>query len=120
MSIKLIEWSKMEPNQRIKEEVEKSLSSIDNLAQAEAPDFFYTRLEARMEKELRPNAFQISWLANSRVSMAVLGLFMVLNVGTIFLITQSESQSNSAEADIDTFKQEYFSASDDYEYLNNY
>lgn len=106
----------MDTNQRIKEEVERSLSSIDNLAQLEAPDFFFTRLEARMERELTPEFSRFAWLANLKVSVGVLGLFMVLNAATIFLL----SQSDLAEANIDTFKQEYFSASDDYEYLNNY
>ena len=110
----------MDTNQRIKEEVEQSLSSIDNLARAKAPDFFYTRLEARMEKELLSENSRFAWIANLRVSMAVLGLFMVLNAGTLFLLTQNDSQVEVAEANIDSFKQEYFSASDDYQYLNSY
>lgn len=110
----------MDTNQRIKEEVERSLSSIDNLAQSEAPDFFFTRLEARMERELTTEFSRFAWLANLKVSMGVLGLFMILNVATIFLLTQSNSQTDLAEANIDTFKQDYFSASNDYDYLNNY
>ena len=110
----------MNINQHIKEEVEQSLSSIDKLARAEAPDFFYSRLEARMEKELLPEYSRFAWLENLRVSMVVLGLFMVLNVSTLFLLTQNDSQTEVAEANIDSFKQEYFSASDDYQYLNSY
>ena len=110
----------MDTNQRIKEEVEQSLSSIDNLARAKAPDFFYSRLQARMEEELLPENSRFAWITNLRVSMAVLGLFMVLNAGTLFLLTQNDNQAEVAEANIDSFKQEYFSASDDYQYLNSY
>ena len=110
----------MDKHQRIKEEVEQSMSSIENLARAKAPDFFYTKLEARMENELLNKSTSFIWLVNLRVSIAVLSLFMVLNVGTLLLFTQNEATTEVNEANIDTFKQEYFSTSDDYQYRNYY
>ncbi len=110
----------MDSNRHIKKEVEQALSSIDNLAQAKAPDFFYTRLEARMEQQLVADQTPLWWIANLRVSMAVLSVFMILNVSTLFLMSQSDSSTEMTETNIDSLKQEYFSGSDDYQYLNDY
>jgi hypothetical protein len=72
--------------------IEQSLSSLDGIKRAAAPDFFYTRLQARMEKELTTPAWipfgKPVWL------IATLLVFLVLNT---MMIKQSRlSKTNDS------------------------
>ncbi|MES2773365.1 MAG: hypothetical protein V4722_04230 [Bacteroidota bacterium] len=65
------------------QEIEDTLNSLDGLQRAEATPFFYTRLKARMEKELGAKGIAgIAWLRPS-LAFSVLALFVALNVVTI-------------------------------------
>ena len=74
-----------------------------------------------MQEELEEVNGSLAFLSNLRLSAAVLTLFMVLNVASIFLISSGGGDTNTAdEATIETFSQEYFSGDDQYNYSNSY
>ena len=106
----------------IEEKINEAMDSLEGLGKAEAPPFFYTRLEARMEQELAPKRGALAFFSNPKWSVAMLSLFMILNVGSIFLIS-GESGSEGAEeevATLESFGEEYFSSSDLYGYQNDF
>jgi hypothetical protein len=73
----------MEPRLHNEEQIEKTIASIDAISKADAPPFFYTRLQARLaEKTAAPASFQIAGL-RPVLSLAVLSLLVVLNITTI-------------------------------------
>lgn len=102
---------------RIEKEVEASMTSLDNLQRAEPDHFFYTRLEARMEREQNQLSGPIGFFANVKWSVALLSLFAILNVASFFLLTSGNSQTDAEQASLDSFSEEYFS-SNLYQYEN--
>ncbi|HQR94020.1 MAG: hypothetical protein B7Y15_14265 [Bacteroidetes bacterium 24-39-8] len=86
--------------------IEQSLSSLDGIKRAAAPDFFYTRLQARMEKELTTPAWipfgKPVWL------IATLLVFLVLNT---MMIKQSRLSKTNDSANqgssLQSFAAEY-------------
>ncbi len=84
--------------------VEETLASINNMNRAEAPPFFFTRLQARLEKTAT-----VKWrfLVNKPVlSLAMFTLLLLLNMLAIDLYSKKE-QPAAAETGIQKFAQEY-------------
>lgn len=87
--------------------IEQDLASLDGLKRAAAPDFFYTRLNARMEKELTTPAWipfgKPVWL------IATLLVFLVLNTMMIKQSKLSKSNTSSANqgSSLQSFAAEY-------------
>jgi hypothetical protein len=68
--------------------IEEILNSLDGIKRTPAPDFFYTRLKARMEKEIA------SAPARSRIlrpAYAFVALVLVLLINAAVIITRSNS-----------------------------
>lgn len=110
----------MKPDKDIEGKINLTLNSLEGLGKAEASPFFYSKLEARMQDELTSSIGRFAFIGNLRMSVAVLGLIMVLNMASLFLLSDSEQQVSGEQTAVESFTQEYFSASDDYEYLNSY
>ncbi len=109
-----------EKNEEIEKRINETINSLEGLGKAKANPFFYTRLEARMQEELLPASGPVAFLSNLKLSVAVLTLFMVLNVVSIFLISGSSNDTIQEEATLETFSEEFFSGADQYDYSNDY
>jgi len=59
------------------------LSSLDNIQKAVAPDFFYTRLRARMEKESEVPATR-PWVLRPVYTFAALLIVILVNAFVLF------------------------------------
>lgn len=79
--------------------MEEILGSLDGTARAEAPDFFYTRLKARMEKAL-PQSGPISWLLRPAYAFSVLAAVLLINA--LVILKGNNSSSNEATAGNDS------------------
>ncbi len=101
----------MEQRKFTHEEIEKITESIDGISRAEMPPFFYTRLQAKLEKSPAPaNSF---WMIITKpaVSFVTLFLLVVLNITAInhYIKTSSQEQpvTQGTATDIQKFAQEY-------------
>ena len=65
------------------DKVDQLISSIDGIQRAAAPDFFYTRLAARMEKD-NEAVINRPWYLRPVYTFAVLLLVMVFNAYFLF------------------------------------
>lgn len=74
----------MKERNRIQEEVEKALQSLDNVSRAHATPFLFTRIKARMEKEQNRWGKLVGFI--SRPAFAVAVVFFVLLVNGWILI----------------------------------
>jgi hypothetical protein len=81
--------------------LEDILGSLDGVKKAVAPDFFYTRLKAKMEKGFEPIGSK-SWVLRPVYAMAALILVIVINAAVIFS-GQNDTKEDSV-ADLDTFQ----------------
>jgi len=97
--------------------IENSLNSLDNISRTKAPDFFYTRLQARLEAEMLGKTTGFFWIGNLKMSMAVLVLVFIMNVLSVLMI---DFTTHSVQPDgFNTLSEEYFSPTDNYNYLRD-
>jgi hypothetical protein len=75
--------------------IEEVLSSLDGSKRAAAPDFFYTRLRARMEKGLTPDNSRNRQLRPVYIVSALL-LVLAINV-FVFLRGRDETTTTTAD-----------------------
>lgn len=71
--------------------VEQLMNSIEGCRKIAAPDFFYTRLKARMEKEMIQPGVQ-SWIL--RPAFAAIALVLVLLVNSFVLLQKNQKDDN--------------------------
>jgi hypothetical protein len=80
--------------------VDDILNSLDSVKRASAPDFFYTRLKARMEKRLEPVA-QRPWILRPVFAFAALVIVVLINAAVIF---QGQNSTETNGSDTDTYQ----------------
>lgn len=81
--------------------MEEILSSLDGVKRASAPDFFYTRLKAKMEKNLAPVASKRRVLYPAYALAAVL-IVMLINAAIIF--TKNNTNDTAFTGDSETLQ----------------
>lgn len=77
--------------------IDEVLNSLDNVQRATAPDFFYTRLKARMEKELVAQSRKKSWVLRPVYILGVLLVVLAVNAAIIFKGSSSETSPSDTE-----------------------
>jgi hypothetical protein len=81
--------------------INEILNSLDGCTQATAPDFFYTRLKARMENDAAPAA-RTSWMLRPAYAFAGMAIILLINVLAVF--NQPGTEENTAATEVDTFQ----------------
>jgi hypothetical protein len=73
--------------------IEEVLNSLDGCTPAATPDFFYTRLTARMANELGASEVipQRNWFLKPAFALAALSILILLNV---FVVMQNNKKDN--------------------------
>lgn len=79
--------------------MEDILSSLDNTARATAPEFFYTRLKARMEKELTTKPAK-PWVLRPAFAFAALILVLIINAVVIFKGNKTDNTASTDNTDV--------------------
>lgn len=84
-------------NPSLHNKIEATINSIDGLQKAEMPAFFYTRLQAKMQKKLA--AQQTAWMPFGRPAwlIATLVLFLVINTVMIKQVTKQQLLNATTE-----------------------
>ena len=81
--------------------IEEALNSLDGCKRATAPDFFYTRLRARMERELTKKTSR-NWVL--RPVYIVSALFLVLAIN-VFVLLSGQNETTAAADNNESFQQ---------------
>lgn len=89
-----------------KDQTDNILQSLDGISKLKAPDFFYTRLQARMEKELLASP-ALPLLLRPAFLNACLALVLVVNLATLASGNKDVEQAKKQEAPIERFATEY-------------
>lgn len=79
--------------------IDDILNSLDGIQRAKAPDFFYSRLKARMERQLLPEK-NAGWVL--RPVYAIIALFVVLLINAAVLMRDSQEPSSNLASTTDT------------------
>lgn len=85
---------------------EEVLNSLDGIQKATMPDFFYTRLKARMEKGFEPVAKR-SWIFKPAYAVAALLLVLILNAAVIFKNRETKQINNPEIESLQSIAAEY-------------
>ena len=76
--------------------IDAVLNSLDNTRRAMAPDFFYTRLKAKMEKGLDKSPVR-GWYLRPAYALAVLVVVVLINAFVVF--QKADNGNNTATSD---------------------
>ena len=87
----------------IDNQLEHDLKIISNLKEVSAPDFFYTRLKAKMEKEAKLEQYEGS--TKPIFVICILTLFLFIN--SLILENDSSVIHSSTNQDIEAFAASY-------------
>lgn len=99
----------MEQKKMNSEEIEKTILSIDGIKRAGMPPFFYTRLQAQMDKRIgKANSFWTT-ISKPAVSLGMLSLLIILNVAALthYLRTSQQTTTQGNITGIQKFAEEY-------------
>lgn len=81
----------MKKSYDIEQKVETTLKAFDGMAQAEPNPFYYTRLKARMEKELLQPKTVLGWTFKPVYAYASLVVVLLINIFTIVTLNNKSS-----------------------------
>jgi hypothetical protein len=87
----------------INNKTEQILSSLDNIKRTEAPDFFFTRLKARMERE-QGFIQKKKWFLRPLYAMVMLLLLLAINVVILFQGHNNDVNTNVANIENDSYQ----------------
>ncbi len=82
----------MKKSYNIELKINETLKSVEGITQAEPNPFYYTRLKARMERELLQSKTVLGWTFKPIYAYACLATVLMLNVFTIITINNKSSQ----------------------------
>ena len=77
----------------IDQNIEETLNSLDGLQKAEAPVFFHTRVNARLEKKLTSQSSQ--WLPIQQPVWMIAALILLLTANVFLLANLSNKNANT-------------------------
>ncbi len=106
-------------NQQLNKEIDKAMQSLDGIEKASPRPFFFTRLEARMQREKSRWEAISSFLAKPVVAFASICLIVMINAAVIFSSSNSKNSTDQQNTELAT-ADEYNSVSAPlYEYVNS-
>lgn len=110
----------MNYEQNIQNEIDKTLSSLDNFQKQKAKPFLYTRIQAKLENEVSQPLF--SWFFDTPILKPALAtLIVALNIITILQLSNIDSDSiTSEQTSLDNFTEEYAFNQSSESYFNLY
>ena len=88
-------------NNKRNNQIEDILGSLDGNQRASVPDFFYTRLKAKMEKG-NETVVHKSWIL--RPAYAMTALVVVLLINTAVVLNGNSTKGNNNVSDTDTLQ----------------
>ncbi len=83
----------MTPNEKIQQEIEKTLQSLDGITRAEANPFLYTRLKARMDRK-NAGVWERTFSFVSKPIIAIAMVVLIMAVNGWVLWDRSDSPAN--------------------------
>jgi len=104
--------------ENINNKIKDALNSLDGMGQASAKPFFFTRLEARMQKERNTWEKISSFFARPAIAFACICLVIMINAAVIFSSQNTHTNvtgQNDENATVDEYSQV---SSSFYEFVN--
>lgn len=91
----------MKINQRIEDEIEQTLRSLDGIERAKPKPFFLTRVQARLDRRNTPKPAAARTFRPAYV-VASLGLVLLLNVSAILYVDERVAEQEQDSVSLST------------------
>jgi hypothetical protein len=79
--------------------IDEVLDSLEGIQRAKAPDFLYTRLKSRMDKEFDQGGPLGRWLTKPVLAMSIAAIILIMNATTVVKMwSQSTSAATTTES----------------------
>lgn len=111
----------MTQQEKIQQEIEKTLESLNGIKRAEANPFLFTRIKARMIRKAGAWDRTFSFVSKPLVALAVLALVMAMNGWSYYSNnTPTDSLAVEETTSLPEFENEYklITSTDSYDYEN--
>lgn len=106
-------------DEKLNRKIEKVMESLDGIEKASPKPFFFTRLEARMQKEKSKWETLSSFVGRPLVAFACICLIIIINAAVIFSTTHVKATADQSNNELAT-ADEYNSVSAPlYEFVNS-
>ena len=102
----------------INNKVKDALNSLDGVEQAAAKPFFFTRLEARMQKEKNTWEKILSFFARPAIAFACICVVVMINAAVIFSSEKPQSNVANQNDELTTVDEYSQVSSGFYEFVN--
>ena len=102
----------------INNKIKDALNSLGGVEQASAKPFFFTRLEARMQKEKNTWEKISSFFASPAIAFACICLVVMINVAVIFSSKKTQSNVTNQNDELATVDEYSQVSSGFYEFVN--
>jgi hypothetical protein len=104
--------------EKLNKKIEDTMRSLDGIEQATPNPFFFTRLEARMQREKGIWDKISSFVAKPVITFACICLVIMINAAVIFSSTGLQKTDNSQGSEIATVDEYTQVSSTLYEFVN--
>jgi hypothetical protein len=84
-------------NKEKNNKIEQILNSLDDSQRAAAPDFFITRLKARMERKEETHSKR--WILRPAYALATLVVVLIINIAIILNGEQATDSDNNSDSE---------------------
>ena len=104
--------------ERFNKKIEEVMRSLDDIKKASPSPFFFTRLEARMERDKSVWETISSFVAKPIIAFACICLIIMINAAVIFSSENSEKSASAQNNEIATVDEYNQVSSTFYEFVN--
>lgn len=105
-------------DQHLKKKIEETMQSLDGIEKASPRPFFFTRLEARMQREKSRWEIISSFVAKPVIVFSSICLIIVINAAVIFSSTSSTNSTDQQNNELATADEYNLVSAPMYEYVN--
>lgn len=75
--------------------IDAVLDSLEGIQRAKAPDFLYTRLQGRMEREFDQGGPLGRWLTKPVLALTIAAIILIANATTVIKMWQQNTGTNN-------------------------
>lgn len=104
--------------EKFNKKIEDAMRSLDGIEKVSPEPFFFTRLEARMQREKGIWEEISSFVAKPIIAFACICLVIIINVAVIFSSTNSKNNNTSQSNELATVDEYNQVSSTFYEFVN--
>jgi hypothetical protein len=83
----------MENSRHIETKIEQTISALEGMKSAEPQPYFYTRLHARMERDLLTPKIVLGWQLKPIYALSAVVIVLIINIFTLINLQKTDKNA---------------------------